>query len=324
VKRVSSRGPRGIGPGAETVRMVKCFAADILVPAADAMKSRIRCLVLVLLVHVVAQSGACTGKGRGSVDAHLGVDAAFCFYGNTTYAPGETFTVGCQSCSCLPSGAVDCVAGICLVDLGPARSDQQDTLPGDGCAGADQACLYGGGALAVGESGADGCSTYSCGAGGKLTCTAGACSAVDAGVPKACVLPTRLEFGLYGGFMVDDTNNVLDTTGTLTVEPSAGRCVSELPACGTPCAITVATIAKDLADPEVQAAFASDPGTLFGARRGSGDVANSRMTLGDGQSILVGFPCCQGSDLPCQPIPQGVQRLVNDLQAMLAANTGCR
>lgn len=285
-------------------------------------------LVLVLLVLVVAQLGACASKGRGGVDAQPGVDAAAsCVFEGTTHAPGESFHVeseGCsRQCSCSPSGEITCLAKMCLVDPGLAKPDQPDGLPDDGCDDAAEACLYSGGVLAVGESGIDGCSTYSCGSGGKLTCAVGACAVADAGVPVACSLPTQVDFGLYGGFMVDDTRNVLDTSGTLTANRVAGPCVSKLSACGTACAITVATIAKDLADPEVQTAFASAPGTLFGARLGFGDVANFRIILGDGRSILVGHPCCRRSDLPCQPIPIGVQRLVNDLKAMLAASPGC-
>jgi len=254
------------------------------------MKNTTGCLVLILLAHLA--SVACTSKGRSSADAQPGVEAA------------------------------SCINGICVLDSGPTLG-QQDASSLDACSGADQACLYSDGVLAVGESGGDGCSTYSCGAGGKLTCTVGACAGLDAGVPADCSLPTRVEFGLYGGFGVDDTNNTLDTAGKLTADLSAGPCVSELPACGTPCAITVGTIAKDLADPEAQAAFASAPGTLFGVTLGAGDVANFRITLGDGRSILVGFPCCRLPGLQCQPIPTGVQRLVNDLQALLAGSTGC-
>ena len=275
-------------------------------------------LLLVLLTHVAAQALACASNRQGSIDARLGGDAASCVYGNITYAPGETFTVGCESCSCLPTGAVDCAARLCLVDSGVTEPDRQDTSPQDGCVGADEACLHNGDRLAVGESGVDGCSTYC----GKLTCTMGSCAAVDAGVPVECSLPTWLEFGLYGG-LDGEASTVLDATGTLTVILSAGSCVSELPACGTACAITVATIAKDLADPGVQAAFAAGSGTPYGVSLVSVDVADFRITLGDGRSIRVGVPCCRFPDSPCQPIPKGVQRLVNDLQALVAGNAGC-
>jgi hypothetical protein len=294
------------------------------------MRSPKHCLVLMSLVLVIAPSGACTSKGGGRiiVDAQPGEAAAVtCVVEGKTYAPGETFFVdaeGCsQRCSCLSSGEVDCLARMCPADSGSTKSDLPDGLPDDdGCDG-DQECLYSGGVLAVGQSGIDDCSTYSCGAGGKLTCTVAACAAADSGVPTMCSLSTQVDFGLYGGFGVSDTRNILDTSGTLTADPVGRSCVSQVPACGTPCAITVATIAKDLADPAVQTVFASAPGTLFGARRGSGDVANFRITLGDGRRILVGFPCCRESDLPCQPIPKGVQRLVNDLKTMLAASPIC-
>jgi hypothetical protein len=282
------------------------------------MKMKTRCLVLVLLAQVVAQVLPCTGNSRGSVDARPGVDAPSCVYGGTTHAPGETFSVGCRNCSCLPTGVVACSARLCLVDSGTAEPDGQDTSPQAGCVGADEACLHNGDKLAAGESGVDGCSTYC----GKLTCTVGVCAAVDAGVPVECSLPTWLEFGLYGG-LDGETRTILDTSGTLTVILSAGSCVSELPACGTACAITVATIAKDLADPDVQAAFAAGSGTPYGVSLVSVDVADFRITLGDGRGIRVGVPCCRFPDSPCQPIPKGVQRLVNDLQSLVTGNAGC-
>jgi hypothetical protein len=274
---------------------------------------------------------ACTGKGLGKADARPAADAppaadaVSCSYGSTTYAPGETYTVGCQRCSCLASGTIECVAGLCPVVFPDAfLPDRPDSLPEEGCEGAPVKCLYSGGALALGESGVDGCSTYYCGAGGKLSCMVGACAAMDAGAGVECALSTGMTFGIYGGFGVTDIYNVLDSNGTLTVDGgNQGFCVTQPPACGTPCAVTVATIARDLADPEVQAALALPAGTLFGARRGAGDVANFLITLGDGRSLLVGYPCCQELDLPCIPIPKGVQRLVNDLQAMLAAREGC-
>ena len=178
--------------------------------------------------------------------------------------------------------------------------------------------MHNGDKLAVGESGVDGCSTYC----GKLTCTVDACAAVDAGVPVECSLPTWLEFGLYGG-LDGETSTILDITGTLTVILSARSCVSELPACGTACAITVATIAEDLAVPDVQAAFAASSGTPYGVSLVSVDVADFRITLGDRRRIQVGVPCCRFPDLQCQPIPKGVQRLVNDLQSLMAGITVC-
>ena len=64
-------------------------------------------------------------------------------------------------------------------------------------------------------------------------------------------------------------------------------------------------------------------GTPYGVSLVSVDVADFRITLGDGRSIRVGVPCCRFPDSPCQPIPKGVQRLVNDLQSLVAGNAGC-
>lgn len=278
--------------------------------------------VPLLLVPVVAQAVACTSNGRSNVDARLGMDAASCVYASTTYKPGETFRVGCQDCSCLPSGLVECTPGLCLVDSGAAELADQDTSPGDACGAAAEACLYSGGLLAVGQSGVDGCSSYTCAGGGKLTCTAVGCATVDASAPADCSLPTPLTFGYYGGLEAG-SRVTLDTSGTVTVTSSARSCSASLPACGTACAVTVATVAKDLADPDVQAAFAGGSATVVGVSLISQDVADFLVTLGDGRSLQVGAPCCRFPDLPCQPIPLGVQRLVNDLQNLMAAITGC-
>ena len=281
-----------------------------------------RCPVLILLLQVLSQVLACSSNERGRGDAGPGGDAASCVSGGATYAPGETFSAGCQNCSCLPTGVIACSAGLCVVDSGAAERSASDTFPGDGCGGSDESCLYSGGVLAVGASGVDGCSTYTCGAGGKLTCKAGACSTVDASASVDCSLPTSLVFGYYGG-LDGDSRVTLDTSGTVTVTLSDGTCSSRLPACETACAVTVATLAMDLADPDVRAAFAAGSGTVYGVSRISQDVADFVVTLGDGRSIQVGVPCCRFPDLACRPIPKGVQRLVNDLQSVMAGITVC-
>jgi len=286
------------------------------------MKKTTPYLVLILLANSLAQVSACASHRGGSVDARAGADASSCVHGGTTYAPGETFSMGCQSCRCLPTGEVACSAGLCLVDSGATEPARQDTLPSDRCGSSAETCLYGSGTLAVGESGVDGCSIYTCGAGGTLTCTAGGCPAVDASTAADCSLPTPMVFGYYGGFE-PGSRITLETSGTVTATTSAGPCVSRLPACGTGCAITVATIARDLANPEVQAALAAGSGSVYGVSLISQDVADFVVTLGDGRSIEVGVPCCRFPDLPCQPISDGVQRLVNDLKSLMAGIAVC-
>lgn len=270
-----------------------------------------------LLVCAVAL--ACSGKGRGGGDAQSVGDAARCVYGGSLYAPGEIFGTDCQSCSCLASGEVSCITRLCLPDAGSEPNQRDASLP-EACQAADQTCRYGDKVLAAGESGVDGCVRYACGAKG-LTCNTEACGEADAGASAECSLPTEVTFGLFGGFYVDDSNNVLDIYGNLTVYKSV--CSSRLPACGTPCVITVATIAEDLANPEVQAAFSAGPRALYGVSRQFQDVADFRISLGDGRSILVGAPCCQFPYRPCQPIPRGIQRLANDLRALLEIYDGC-
>ena len=161
-------------------------------------------------------------------------------------------------------------------------------------------------------------------AAGGSTGSGGAPSAGGStGAAGSCSLPTTLVFGNNGG-LEDGSRITPDTSGSLTVMSSGGSsCLSRLPACGTGCAITVATLARDLADPDVQAAFAAGSGAIFGVSLKSLDVADFLVTLGDGRSIEMGASCCRFPGLPCQPIPKGVQRLVSDLQSLMAAITVC-
>lgn len=288
----------------------------------DVSETTTRILVWAVLAHAAAQVSACTSNGRGTIDARPLGDGSSCVYGSNTYAPEETFSVGCRTCSCLSTGEVACSGGLCLADSGPGEPAQQDALPGDACAGSAEGCLYSGGVLAAGESRVDGCTTYACAAGGILTCSAEACVALDAGVSAECSLPTPIVFGYEGG--LEATSRItLDASGTVTAWLSTGPCSSRLPPCGTGCAITVATIARDLADPDVQAAFAADSGAVYGVSLVSQDVADFLITRSDGRTIAVGAPCCRFPELTCLPIPQAVQILVNDLKSLMASITEC-
>jgi len=74
----------------------------------------------------------------------------------------------------------------------------------------------------------------------------------------------------------------------------------------------------DLADSDVQAGFAASSRPVYGVSLISQDVADYLVTLGDGRSIEMGMPCCRFPDIPCHPIPTGVQRLVDDLESLMA------
>jgi len=119
-------------------------------------------------------------------------------------------------------------------------------------AATDEGCvLHSGGVLAVGESYADGCSTYSCMAAGKPHVQRRRVSGPRTPVcrqnapfpPRWCLDTTASR---------DGDSNVLDMSGTLTITLAVGSCSWTLPPCGTPCAVTARTIAADLADPDVQ------------------------------------------------------------------------
>ena len=291
------------------------------------MKGTVHRLALILAACGAAPTSSCDSKGLGRVDAAPGTDASSCVYAGTTYAAGEDFTAkdGCNTCSCGASGQVACTTMVCL-SPGEAGASGRDASPFNGCAATDEGCvLHSGGVLAVGESYADGCSTYSCMAAGSLMCSADACPAPDASVPAECSIPTTLVFGYYG--LEGRDSNVLDMSGTLTITLAVGSCSWTLPPCGTPCAVTARTIAADLADPDVQAGFAASSTPFYGVDSTSADGVDYSIERADGRTIQVGGACCLVSGMPCQPVPTGVRRLVQDLNSVVwaaAADPACK
>jgi hypothetical protein len=274
-------------------------------------------LDLIVVACAATLASFCDSKKNGGVDARSGTDASFCVYAGTIYAGGESFVEDCRTCSCSATGQIECQPVLCLSADG-AVSPGRDGSFLDGCLARGEGCVTSGGVLAAGEVYTDGCSKYSCGAGGNLTCVAETCRAQDASVPAQCSLSTTLAFGYYGGLDGQNTN-VLDMSGTLTITLSVGSCSWSLPSCGTPCAVTAATVAADLADADVQAAFAASSRSLYGISMVPQDGADYIVTLGNGRTIQVGGSCCLAPEMPCQPIPTGVRRLVQDLQSLVSA-----
>ena len=153
--------------------------------------------------------------------------------------------------------------------------------------------------------------------------------AADVGSADGCTLPTTLTFGHFGGTVLFQYANQLDTSGIVIVTrvPVRGgysdggvlSCSWALPACGTPGAVTLATIAADLADADVQAAFAADATPLYGIDERPSDGSIFSITRADGHTILVGVPCSWRPSDPCLAIPAGVQHLADDLASLSSA-----
>jgi hypothetical protein len=183
-------------------------------------------------------------------------------------------------------------------------------------------CVSNGKTIAVGESIFDGCNTCTCTETGQLVCTKKYCPPMDAGGEK-CTLPTSLIFGPTGGNTLYEDSSTLSppwsyshTRTARRTEPVALKCAPPLPACGTVDADFVLAIVKDLADPDVEAAFASKTTPIYGKDQRPVDGTVYSIERGDGKSILVGSPCISVSLSSCRPIPAGVERLVTDLKLL--------
>ena len=159
-------------------------------------------------------------------------------------------------------------------------------------------------------------------------------SAVDS---STCLLPTALT-SYYDGDHAPATTSVggndlyqdvnqLDRSGTLTItrtwnDGSVRSCTPALPACGTPGAVTVATIASELAAIDVQAAFAVSPMSIYGLDDRLQGGAVYAIARDDLRILYVGSPCTSMSSSSCQPVPSGVQRLSDGLKSLVSTALG--
>lgn len=218
----------------------------------------------------------------------------------------------------------------------PLASDTTgaDSKPTSDIAATDvkAACSFGGRSYAVGETFKNDCNTCSCLADGSIACTAMACPPTDASTTDGaaeCKLPGAITFGHDGGNAIYRDVNRIDTAGILTITRTmSGRgggdggstsCSLALPACGTAGAVTAATLATDLADPDVKAGFAAASTPFYGVDQRPVDGPAYSVTQPDGHTLLVGSPCTTSSGSACLAIPAGVQRLVDHLKS--AAST---
>ena len=300
-------------------------------------------VVLGLLAFVLATGfGACGGGGKVCID------------GAKTYQPGATFRAqdGCNSCSCMSDGTVACTLMACLGDSGwpppvadasldaakdgaladlaaaPNEAGRADVITLDAGKDAVAGCAWGGETIPPGQSLFDGCNTCVCSTSGTLACTARACPAFDASAPS-CVLVSALTFGYTGGLVAYADAYTLDpATGmTITRTDYRGRadgdsvrsCRPSLPACGASAVVSVSTIVQDLANADVQAAFAPGSPQLYGFDQRPMDGAVWSINRAAGGTILVGAPCSSTAGAGCLAVPAGVQRLTDDLKSLATA-----
>ena len=174
------------------------------------------------------------------------------------------------------------------------------------------------------------CYVCTCTENGQATCTLVGCPIVDAGA--LCTLPTAVTFGAIGGMVVYEDQYKLDPTAGLTITRNYnGRgsgsvdgatvrtCTPALPDCGASSVVSLSTIVSDLADADVQAAFALGTTPIYGVDQRPVDGSIWSIALASGGTIMVGAPCASPTMNSCWPIPAGVQRLTSDLQSLAAA-----
>jgi hypothetical protein len=240
---------------------------------------------LAMFVTLIAWVGGCSSD-------------QVCAYNEKTYPKGASFLAadGCNTCSCVARGQVECTLAGCLGDAGfkppsdPAAPDARD------------AAIDG---LAVPPDGH--------------------------GPDAYCQLPTALTFYRQQEISVPNSIGSYEESYRLNwnelfilrsiwngYDAEVERtCRPALPPCGQTGQVTVWNVGVDLAYPDVKAAFAATSTTSFGAAPWPSSTWS--ITSNAGGSILVGQPCSSPDAGTCTPIPPGIQHLKDDLQALASA-----
>jgi hypothetical protein len=195
---------------------------------------------------------------------------------------------------------------------------------GDASRDAAPACI-----LPDGGPGQFDCYVCTCMDNGQPLCSFVGCPDAD---NARCTLPTAVTFGATDGMVgYEDQYQLNPTSGLIITRTYNGRgpspvdgatvraCAPALPDCGASSVVSLSTIVSDLADAEVQAAVARGTPAIYGVDQRPIDGSVWSIALASGGSILVGAPCASPAMSSCRPIPDGVQRLANDLQSLAAA-----
>lgn len=272
------------------------------------------------------QPAICGGPGQPCCAGSVCENAGCCGIVN-----GESNRCIAFGSYCFPdTGGAICTGGTCPSNPGPCGASGQPCCVSGGrpvCTAPDTACVtYSKICMMLPSSSADAAPAdrplVADGAQGEGR------RVPDAGSATGCSLPTTLTFGYDGGDVLYQDVNKLDLSGTVTATRTPVRaswdggppsCSRALPACGTPGAITAVTIAADLADAGVQAAFAASSTPLYGFDWRPADGPIYSIAQADGHTILVGAPCSSSSGSSCLAIPAGVQHLTDDLRILATA-----
>jgi hypothetical protein len=258
-----------------------------------------------------------------------------CSYNHQSYPKGASFPDkdGCNTCTCVASGAIECTLMGCLGDASfehpaaaPDARDAAVDAPPDA-------------PLPIDTTGPEARDSAIAEASPEApppidTAAPDAPPPVDTAAPDGadyCTLPTGLSFYVEqwlrtdGGIASYMESYQLDNKGLLITRDwwngydadYIRTCSPALPACGLTDQITVRNVVVDLADPAVKAALASPSNTTFGAAHWPADALT--VSTDAGNPIRIGLPCGAPDAGACRVIPPGLQRLRDDLQALAAA-----
>jgi len=256
-----------------------------------------------------------------------------CTVNGHTYQVGETFEWDCNTCTCTATGA-SCTLMLC--PPGPDGGADASFVEVGPAVDAGVVCSYGGTTLLPGQSVSDGCNICACSTSGALMCTERACPLPDAAQVMdvgagTCPLSSNLTFGYDGGMVTyQDSNKLTANTFTVTrtflrgANPdgaTSASCSPKLPACGAAAVVSVATIDADLANADVQMAFATaeTSGTLYGVDQRPVDGSVYSIALDDGRKVLVGPQCGSPVMNSCRTVPPGLVQLTSDLLSLASA-----
>ena len=276
---------------------------------------------LVILLVTIGGAG-CGSKQTGSGEGDAGQTT--CSYNGIVYPMGTTFpsTDGCNECWCATNPNLDRTITLCTL--------MRCSLDG-GRPEAKTSCLNGDSTVPVGLTVVDPvrCEDCTCMSDGIMTCFPRTCG----GPPPtgdSCALPAALNFGPNGGMVSYQDQYSLDPQSGMSItRTSYGRsdvdgsavqtCSPPLPDCWGTGRVSLANIVADLAVADVQAAFKQPATPLYGIDLRPMDGTVYSITLGSNSTILVGAACGWAITESCVEIPEGVQRLVEDLKSLTAA-----
>ncbi len=281
-------------------------------------------------------------------------DGGGCLYNGSRFQAGDTFAIGCSSCTCDPRGVAVCSYTPCPDGGSPlfpracgsgqtCNEDPTISGPNDPYCFPDGTCScgtgpkshYTGRCLDVSGDDGSGCEygglAYAVGAAVPVLGCGGRCACALPGVtscpPSACVPCTTgkdyyfsMPSGQAGYFYRPGT-------GVNLVFPSlsgsdVGRsCTVPFPACDSPGIFDVSDLNADIADADVQRALMAVPAPVYGDRATGAPTFSFRDETGtasSGFSVVVGHECATATPT-CDTTPAGVQRLVADITSVVSA-----